>query len=362
MQKTPQKQYTRRAIAATLLGAAFAILSGCSNTTQGTAQSSASPPTSDSKGVIRIGYQKGGPTNIMRLRGTLEPLFKPQNVRVEYVGFAAGPQLLEAMSIGSVDFGSTGESPAIFAQAAGAQIVYVANAPPGGDGRGQAIIVPRDSPIKTLADLKGKRVAFQKASTSHNFVAQILERDGIPYKDIKPVYLAPPDARMAFESGKVDAWAIWDPFLAIAQGQTQARTLVDGKGVFAPGGFYLASRKFATEHPDWVGIALQGINETSQWSWENPKEAAVILSKSLGVSSDLLEAIQRRSGSGPVLVPVGEEMLKAQQQVADSFHRIGMLPKRIDVREATLPADQYAPIAASLRTKVGTASTKSGGI
>lgn len=113
---------------------------------------------------IRIGTQKGGFFPAVRQRHTVEDVFKPLGIEIKWVDFQFGPPLLEAINVGAVDFGFVGDSPPIFAQAGGARIRYVAAVK--SDGNNQAIIVPKDSPIKTVADLKGKRIAFGKGSSA----------------------------------------------------------------------------------------------------------------------------------------------------------------------------------------------------
>ena len=154
----------------------------------------------DSK-EIRIGYQKNGVLVITRQRESLENHFKPQGVSVKWVEFSSGPPMMEAMNVGSVDYGAVGDSPPIFAQAAGAAIVYAAAQP---IINGSGILVPQNSAIKTIADLKGKRVGFTKGSSAHNVVIQTLEKAGLTYNDITPVYLTPPDAGPAFANGGID--------------------------------------------------------------------------------------------------------------------------------------------------------------
>ena len=133
------------------------------------------------------------------------------------------------MNVGAIDFGNTGETPPVFAQAAGAAIRYVAYEPPA--PKGEAILVPKDSPLKSIADLKGKKIAVAKGSNAHYLLVKALEKAGVKYEDITPAYLAPADARAAFESGAVDAWSIWDPYLAAAQTTLGAKTLTDATDV-----------------------------------------------------------------------------------------------------------------------------------
>jgi sulfonate transport system substrate-binding protein len=294
--------------------------------------------------VLRIGYQRGDPLNLLKARGTLDRTLAARGIRVEWSPFPAGPQLLEALSVGSIDIGETGESPPIFAQAAGSDMVYVANIPAtGGNGEGEAIIVPQNSPIRTPADLRGKRIAFQKASSAHNFVIQVVERTGLSYKDITPVYLAPPDARPAFESGAIDAWAVWDPVLAVAQKRTNARVLVNAKGILTAGDFYLAPRKFSLEHPELLRVTLEQVREAGIWAFDHKPDAARLLSASTGVDVDTLLLLVSRLHRNNVR-PLGAEVVRAQQTVADNFFRIGLLPRKLDIRGALLQPAQYAAI------------------
>ncbi len=186
--------------------------------------------------ALRIGFQKFGELILLKSRGTLEKKAEALGYKVTWIEFPAGPQLLEALNVGAIDFGNTGEAPPIFAQAAGAPFVYVGYEPAA--PKGEAILVPKGSLIKTLADLKGKKVALNKGSNVHFLLAKALEKAGVAYAEVQLTYLAPADARAAFERGAVDAWVIWDPFLAAAEAATGARTLVDGTGLVSNYQFY----------------------------------------------------------------------------------------------------------------------------
>ena len=191
---------------------------------------------------IRIGYQKTGVLVIARQQGVLEKRFAARQIGIKWIEFTSGPPLLEAMSIGSVDLGAVGDTPPIFAQAANANIVYVAGSP---ITNGQGILVPANSSIRTIADLKGKRVGFTKGSSAHNVVIATLEKAGLTYEDITPVYLTPPDAGPAFANGSIDAWAVWDPYFAIGEKRQNGRILINAVDVAKTNSFYLANRDFA---------------------------------------------------------------------------------------------------------------------
>src|ERR1700744_1040328 len=214
--------------------------------------------------VVRIGYQKYGKLVLLKGRGTLEGKLKPLGYSVAWTEFPSGPPLLEALNVGAMDFGITGETPPIFAQAAGAPLVYLAYDPPA--PRGEAILVPKDSPIKSVADLKGKKVALNKGSNVHYLLVKALEKAGVKYSDITPVFLAPADARAAFERGSVDAWAIWDQFQAAAETATEAKTLVDGTDTVPNYQFYLSSQKFLESDPRAIDAILAELREVDDWA------------------------------------------------------------------------------------------------
>ena len=282
--------------------------------------------------VIRIGYQKYGTLVLLKARGSLEKRLAPMHVEVRWTEFPAGPQLLEGLNVGAIDFGIAGEAPPICAQAAGADLVYVGNEPQA--SAGEAILVPKDSPIKTVAELKGKKVALNKGSNVHFMLVKLLEQAGVQYKQIDTIFLTPADARAAFERGSVDAWAIWEPFLAAAQIQTGARILADGNGVVSNHQFFLASRSYASKRADVVAVALEELAAVDQWAKTNRKEAAAALQPQIGLDQATLELALSRNGYG--VTPVSDAVLAEQQRIADTFYDLKLIPKHINVRDATL--------------------------
>ncbi len=294
------------------------------------AMSAASAQNADN--VIRIGYQKYGTLVLLKAHGSLEKRLAPLHIEVKWTEFPAGPQLLEGLNVGAIDFGTVGEAPPIFAQAAGADLIYVGNEPAA--SAAEAILVPKDSPIKTVAELKGRKVALNKGSNVHFLLVKLLEKAGVQYRDIDAVFLTPADARAAFERGSVDAWAIWEPFLAAAQMQTGARILADGNGVVSNHQFFLASRPYASKRSDVVAIVLEEVGAVDEWAKTNPKEAAAALSPQIGLDQPTLELALSRGGYG--VVPVNDAVLAEQQRIADSFYELKLIPKHINVRDATL--------------------------
>jgi sulfonate transport system substrate-binding protein len=280
--------------------------------------------------VVRIGFQKYGKLVLLKSKATLDEKLKSLGYRSEWTEFPAGPQLLEALNVGVIDFGNTGETPPIFAQAANAPLVYVAYEPPA--PRGEAVLVPRDSPIQAVADLKGKKVALNKGSNVHYFLVKALEKAGVKYSEIEPVFLAPADARAAFERGAVQAWAIWDPYQAAAEAATGARTLSDATGIVSNHQFYLAARSFAEQHQPVLDAVLQQLREVDGWAKSDLKAVAAQLSPSIGLPAPVLEVALERQSYG--IKPIDDAVIAEQQRIADTFFALGLLPKPIKVSDA----------------------------
>ncbi|WP_110928720.1 sulfonate ABC transporter substrate-binding protein [Bacillus massiliglaciei] len=282
--------------------------------------------------TIHIGYQKFGTLNILQAEKSLDKALKKKGYSVNWTEFPAGPQLLEALNVGSVDFGHTGEAPPIFAQAAGAPLVYFANEPP--NPKGEAIIVPEDSPIKSIKDLKGKKIALNKGSNVHYLLVKALEKEGINYEDIETAFLPPSDARAAFEKGNVDAWVIWDPFLADAELALKGRIIAEATDLAANREFFLSTKTFAENHSEALDIIFDEVKKTEEWVSENPKKAAEFLSPQIGMNVETLERTLNRRTFG--LEKVTPEVLSDQQKIADQFHNLQLIPEEINVKEAAI--------------------------
>jgi sulfonate transport system substrate-binding protein len=287
-------------------------------------------PTIAADKVLRVGYQKYGTFLLLKARGALEKGLQPLGFAVEWTEFPGGPQLLEALNVGALDFGITGEAPPIFAQAAGAPLVYVANEPAA--PLSEAILVPKDSQIRSVAELKGKKVALNKGSNVHFLLVEALEKAGLRYSDVTTVFLKPSDARAAFEHGDVDAWAIWDPFQASAEVAIEARTLTNGEGVVANRQFYLGERTFVESNPAVVKALLAAIKDVDSWASGNVDAAATELSPAVGIPTPVLKlALSREAWD---VRPITPDVIADQQKIADTFFSLGLIPKPIKIRDA----------------------------
>lgn len=290
----------------------------------------AGTPAGGEERIVRLGYQKIGPPFLLKERSeSLNRRLAGLNARAEWIEFAAGPALLEAMRAGAVDLGYVGETPPVFAQAGGVSFVYVAADPPA--PRAEAILVHKDSPIRSVGDLRGKRVALNRGSNVHYLLVRALESEKLSLGDIELLFLAPADARTAFESKQVDAWVIWDPFLAAAE-LDGARILRDGEGLVDNRFFYVARREFAQKHRDLVGALLDEYEALSGWEAAHPEEAARILARSSRIAYEALLAAEKRHTYG--IQPVSDEIVARQQAIADTLHHLQVIPRAVRVAEA----------------------------
>ena len=278
---------------------------------------------------LRIGFQKGS-LNLALLKsyGLLEQ--RLPGTRIQWTEFPAGPQLLEALALGSVEFGATGDAPPVFAQAAGKDVVYVSAEPPKPDS--SAMLVKPDSPLKTLADLKGKRIALQKGSSAHFLTVRAVKKAGLGWSDIQPVYLPPADARAAFERGSVDAWAVWDPYYAAAEVTGELRALATSRGLTSNNTFYLASRALSRDAA-LLKTLFDALTDADARARAERRDAVQRYAEFAGLPLATVYKMVERRGAAPV-GPLTTELVKEQQLVADAFTELGLIPRPIRVADA----------------------------
>jgi sulfonate transport system substrate-binding protein len=281
-------------------------------------------------GTLKVGYQKSSTSLVLlKSRGWLEKKLAPLGYAASWAEFPSGPPLLEALGAGAVNLGFTGETPPIFCQASGTPVVYVGNSP--SQPHSEAILVQAASPIASVAGLKGKTVAVAKGSNAHYLLVASVLKAGLQFSDITPVYLQPADARAAFQSNDVDAWAIWDPFFAAAQA-SGAKVIGDAGGVVPNHNFYLSRRDFATAHADALNAAIASIKQIEAWLPANLPAAAAEVSPIIGLPAPIvLTALKRQKYNLQKLTPA---VLADQQKIADLFYKLNLIPSPINVNDA----------------------------
>jgi aliphatic sulfonates family ABC transporter substrate-binding protein len=288
-------------------------------------------PGGKARSTINIGYQKNGVLLLAKSRGVVDAVMRP--IKLNWIEFSSGPPLLEAMNAGAVDLGATGDTPPIFAQAAGAGLQYVAVQPL--SGAGEALLVPAASPIRKVGALNGGRIAFTKASSSHLLVANALAGAGLTLAQVRPVYLSPSDAAVAFGRGAVDAWAIWDPFLALAERDQKVRVLITGAELPRTDAFYLASNRILADAPKALAQLLNALRAEAAWGQAHRREVVQIVSAANGLPADIVETSLRRGALA--VEPLTRDVLARQQAAADTLQDIGVVPRKIRVADAAWP-------------------------
>ena len=278
---------------------------------------------------LRIGYQKSAVNLvILKQQGVLEKRFP--NTKVSWIEFPAGPQLLEALSVGALEFGLTGDAPPVFAQAAGKDLYYVGAEP--AKPESSAVLVLQDSPIKTLADLKGKKIALQKGSSAHYLLVRAVEKAGLSWSDIQPIYLTPADARAAFERKSVNAWAIWDPFYAATELALPTRAITTGVGLSGNHSFYLSSTALANQSPEVVLALFEELSRADRFVQERRPEAIKLIANFSGLDAGVVSLFLKRRPRSPVGL-LSAEAAASQQNVADAFARLALIPKHVRVTD-----------------------------
>ncbi|MGO4564711.1 aliphatic sulfonate ABC transporter substrate-binding protein [Rhizobium sp. 2YAF20] len=282
--------------------------------------------------TLRIGWQKFGVVALAKSTGALEKRFAEKGVTIEWNEFTSGPPLLEAVGAGALDFGISGDVPPLFAQAAGGDLLYV------GAYKGPAafhgLLVHKDAPFWKIEDLEGKKVGYKRGSSAHNFAVKALRKAGLAVSDITEIDLSPPDAAAAFKNGSIDAWAIWDPFFAVAETDPQTRVLTTSEGILDNWGYFLGNGAFTAKNPELIADVIDELSKVGKAAQADLDGTVKSLSEITGVPAAITRVTLTRSQAdlGKVsLVP--PEALAYQQALADDFHSLGIVPKKLNVSD-----------------------------
>jgi sulfonate transport system substrate-binding protein len=280
--------------------------------------------------VIRMGHQKVGAYALLKASHMLEDRVQPLGYTVTWKEYASGPQLLEGVKAGAVDFAHSGDAPPIFAQAAGAALLYIGYAPDG--PKSEAILVQKGSAIKTVADLKGKKIGLNKGSNVHFMLVRALEKSGLKYSDIEPVFLPPADGRAAFEKGDIDAWVIWEPYRTTAEVTLGARTLIDGTGLVSNNDYFFVATPFSQAHPQMIDVVLGATRDIFAAASKDIPRTAKTFSDATGFPVTVMETVLSHRGFD--VHPMNPDVIAEQQRIADTFNSIGLIPVAIHVADA----------------------------
>ncbi|MFI7295001.1 ABC transporter substrate-binding protein [Streptomyces sp. NPDC050121] len=313
----------RRLVPAALLLPFALLLTACGG------NSSASTGTdTDGKGslTLNVGDQKGGSEAVLRAAGELKNL----DYKIKWSTFTSGPPLLEAVNAKAVDIGGVGNTPPVFAAGAGSKITVVAAFH--GASKGDATLVPNDSKLSKPQDLKGKSVAVAQGSSANYQLVASLKAAGLSLSDVRVKYLQPADALAAFTSGKVDAWAVWDPYTSQILQAKQGRVLTTGEGITNGLTFQVAAPSALQDKKKAAAIKdyLERLRRATAWVYGHQEEWAKVWAKDTGLPYEVALASVRRTNATRISVAVDKPLIASEQQIADTFTDLKLIPKTVD--------------------------------
>lgn len=280
------------------------------------------------KETIRIGYQKSGPILLLKKEKRLEDELGKLGYKVEWSEFNTGASILEALNAGSIDFATAGDTPSVFAAAKGMDLKYIAGGPASPSSEG--ILIKNDSNIRSIKDLKGKRVAYNKASISQYFLNEALEDAGLSIEDVESVYLNPPDASIAFEQGQVDAWVIWDPYLASSESKGN-NVLLNSAGIVENRTLFMASSSIIKNDEEVVHKVVEELAAAGQEINKDPAEAATLLSEATNLPEEIWIKVLKRKKSG--VNYIDQTMTGELQRQADGLQKAKLTEERAEIKE-----------------------------
>jgi aliphatic sulfonates family ABC transporter substrate-binding protein len=279
--------------------------------------------------TLRIGYQKLGLLMLARAHGALERNLAAEKIALEWCEYPSGIQIVEALSNGWLSAGGVGDCPAVLSLAQRVPIVYLAAEPPA--PRGTALVVPKHSDIRGVADLRGRRVAVNRAAQAHYLLLRALDEAGVEQHEVEICFCAPEQAFASFRAGELDAWSIWDPWLSSARLELAARVLRDSTGLLQNSTYYVARREFADEHPSVIAEFLSQLNAVAAWVRSDPIRAAEQAGPQVGISPRaLLSSLSRELDAQPL----SEQCIASQQELADRLLHLQLLTRPVCVADA----------------------------
>ncbi len=336
-----QSKKTNGILSALLLVLILTLVAGCGNSNNNSSRTPASSATSTPSGsastpdgkksaegvVVNIESSQIGPILIAKEKGIFEEEFAKFGATVKYQALQSTSQFLEAVASNRLDFVRLGYIGPITAQEAGIQFTTIGE---GSEGKGDAILVQKDSPLQSVKELKGKKVAVAKGSGSWGLLLRALNKEGLKLSDITLLNLQNDEAQAAFQSGKIDAWVTWEPFVSNQIKNNGAKSIakVQDIGVYSPA-YNIVRTKLAQEHPELVGAYLKAFQRALDWQNKNFDEAVALLAKVKNLDENTIRISLQNNPA--INVPVSEEANKNQQITADILYELGEIKQKLDV-------------------------------
>jgi len=280
--------------------------------------------------TVTIGYQKGDPFDIAKERGEFVKKMKTKGYKVVWKEFQDGNSLMQALKAGSINYARTGDTPPVSALSTGTKLTYVAAGY--SKAKGSGILVKNSSSISSIKDLKGKKVAYTKGTSSQYMLLAALKKAGLSASDITWVNMDQSSASVAFSKGKVDAWATWDPYTSQAEITQNAKLLTNGVGITNNRDYVLAMQSYAKENTEVSKYLIKYLEEDMQWANNNHSELITMMSKSLKVSKKVVKKMVDRRTYG--ISAMNSTYAKEEQQIADLFYSEGLIENKVTIGDS----------------------------
>ena len=275
---------------------------------------------------LRVANQKS------TIKALLEASGESQNVpyEIKWSEFPSASPLGEALNAGAVDVGALGDAPYVFALGAGASIkvISIIHA----EGRNTtALLVPKDSPIKTAADLKGKKIVTGRGSIGHYLAIKALNDAGLTTQDVQFIFLLPAESRLVLDNGTADAWATWDPYTTVVTSQSNARVLVSGKHLLSNHLYFAATGQAIADKRVQLDDFVARIDRAYAWANTHPEQYAAAQAKITGLPLAVHIEVAQDTHLSPVTID--DTVIHGLQATADTYVKEGLLSKHIDVSQ-----------------------------
>ena len=270
--------------------------------------------------VLRVADQKGLQKALLESAHALDGVPYP----IEWSEFEAASPLLQALGASAVDTGIAGDGPFLFAYGAGLKLHATVAIPPRAGGRAIAVITTRNSPIRTASDLKGKRIATVRGSIGHYLLLKLAERGAFRLDEVTLVLLSPAQSKAALESGSVDAWATWEPYISLEEAQAGGRVVADGGDFASNYAFQIATDAAIRNKRDQLSDFYRRVARAYAWGNTHPDAYAAIWSKQTGLPLAVSAKITNEMRTSAV--PVTDAIIATEKATLETYHRAGVLP------------------------------------
>ncbi|AZF47588.1 ABC transporter substrate-binding protein [Pseudomonas sp. R2-7-07] len=275
---------------------------------------------------LRVANQKS------TIKALLEASGETKNVpyEIKWSEFPSASPLGEALNAGAVDVGALGDAPYVFALGAGAslKVISIIHA----EGRNTtALLVPQDSPIKTAADLKGKKIVTGRGSIGHYLAIKALASAGLTSKDVQFIFLLPAESRLVLDNGTADAWATWDPYTTVVTSQSNARVLVSGRNLLSNHLYFAATSQAIADKRVQLDDFVARVDRAYAWANNHPDEYAAAQAKITGLPLAVHIEVAKDTHLSPV--QIDDAVISGLQATADTYQKEGLLSRRIDVSQ-----------------------------